>query len=127
MTPERATQVFVVVNFVVIGLSHIAQPRAWVDFFTVLRSYGYPGVFANGMLSLMVGSIIVAFHNVWGGLPTIVTLIGWGQVLKGFIALVAPAVSMRGFLRVSEQRAHEFQIAGAFALVLAAVVVWGWT
>ena len=126
MATERAVEIFAVVNFVVIGLSHIAQPRAWVDFFTLLRSQGYPGVFANGMLSLMVGSIIVAFHNVWSGLPMIVTLIGWGQVLKGLIALVAPAISMKGFLRVSQQRAYEFQIAGGIFLALAATVAWSW-
>lgn len=126
MTAERAIQVFAVVNFVVIGLSHVVQPRAWVDFFTLLRSQGYPGVFANGMLSLLVGSIIVAFHNVWSGLPMILTLIGWGQVVKGLIALVAPAVSMKGFRRVSQQRAYEFQIAGGILLVIAALVAWSW-
>jgi hypothetical protein len=126
VTPERAIQVFAVVNFVVIGVSHVAQPRVWVHFFALLRGKGYPGVFANGMLSLLVGSIIVSFHNVWSGLPMIVTLIGWGQVLKGLVALVAPAVSMKGLMRVSEERAYEFQIAGGFFLVLAALVVWSW-
>ncbi len=63
MTPERATEIFTVVNFVVVGLSHVAQPRPGVQFFVLLRDKGYPGVFANGMLSLLVGSIIVAFHN----------------------------------------------------------------
>jgi hypothetical protein len=126
VTSERAVEIFAVVNFAVIGLSHIAQPRAWVHFFVLLRAKGYPGVFANGMLSLMVGSIIVSFHNVWSGLPMIVTLIGWAQVMKGLIALVAPAVSMKGMMRVSEERAWEFQFAGALFLVLSAVIVWSW-
>ena len=126
MTPERATEIFAVVNFVVIGLSHIAQPRAWVDFFVLLRAKGYPGVFANGMLSLLVGSIIVAFHNVWSGLPMVLTLIGWGQVLKGLGALVAPAVSMKGLMRVSADRAYEFQVAGGLFLAISAAIVWSW-
>ena len=126
MTLEHATEVFAVVNFVVIGLSHIAQPRVWVEFFVLLRSKGYPGVFANGMLSLMVGSIIVAFHNVWSGLPIVLTLIGWSQVLKGLLALVAPALNMKGMMRVSMERAHEFQVAGGLFLILSAVIVWSW-
>ena len=126
MTPERATEVFAVVNFVVIGLSHIVRPRVWVAFFALLRAKGHPGVFANGMLSLLVGSIIVAFHNVWSGLPIVLTLIGWGQVVKGLVALVAPAVSMKGLMRVSEERAYEFQIAGALFLVISGVIVWSW-
>lgn len=126
MTPEHAVQIFAVVNFAAIGLSHIAQPRAWVAFFALLRAKGYPGVFANAMLSLLVGSIIVSFHNVWSGLPLVLTLVGWAQVLKGLISLVAPAVGMRGLMRVSEERAHEFQLAGALFLVLSAVIAWSW-
>ena len=110
---EHAIQVFAVVNFVVIGLSHIVQPRVWFKFFEMLRQLGYPGVFVNAMLSLLVGSIIVAFHNVWTGIPMVLTLIGWAQVLKGLISLVAPAVGMKGLMRVSEKRAWEFQVGGA--------------
>ena len=126
MTPERATEIFAVVNFIVIGLSHLVQPRAWVHFFVLLREKGHPGVFANGMLSLLVGSIIVAFHNVWSGLGMVVTLIGWGQVIKGLMALVVPAVSMKGLMRVSEERAYEFQYAGALFLLISGVIVWNW-
>ena len=126
MTPERAAEIFTVVNFAVIGVSHIVQPRVWFEFFALLRAKGYPGVFANGMLSLLVGSIIVSLHNVWSGPAMIVTLIGWAQVLKGLVALVAPAVSMKGLMRVSEKRAWEFQFAGALFLVLSAVIAWSW-
>ena len=126
MTPERSVEIFAVINFVVIGLSHIAQPRVWVEFFVLLRSKGYPGVFANGMLSLLVGSIIVAFHNVWSGLPLVLTLIGWGQVLKGLMSLTVPATGMKGLMRVSEDRAWEFQAAGAIFLALSTVIVWSW-
>jgi hypothetical protein len=126
LTPERATEVFAVINFTIIGISHIAQPRVWVEFFTFLRERGHAGVFFNGMLSLLFGSILAAFHNVWTGLPMIVTIIGWGQVFKGLVALVAPAVSMRGLMRVSMERAWEFQIAGALFLVLTGLIAWTW-
>jgi hypothetical protein len=63
MTIERATEVFAVVNLAVIGLSHIAQPKGWVEFFIFLRERGHAGVFFNGMLSLTFGSILVAFHK----------------------------------------------------------------
>ena len=126
MTSEHAIQVFAVVNFVVIGLSHIAQPRVWFEFFVLLRAKGYPGVFANAMLSLLIGSIIVAFHNVWTGLPVVLTLIGWAQVLKGLISLVAPSVGMKGLMRVSEERAWEFQAGGAVFLAVSAAIVWTW-
>lgn len=123
---EHAIQVFAVVNFVVIGLSHIVQPRVWVHFFAILARQGHPGVFVNGMLSLLVGSIIVAFHNTWTGIPAVLTFIGWAQVVKGLISLVAPAVGMRGLSRMSMDRAWEIQAAGAIFLVISALIAWHW-
>ena len=126
MTPERSAEIFLVVNFAIVGLSHIARPRVWVEFFVFLRERGHAGVFFNGMLSLLVGSIIVAFHNVWAGLPMLVTLLGWAQVLKGLTSLVIPSYGMKGLMRVSMDRAWEFQAAGAVFLVFCAAVAWSW-
>ena len=126
MTLAHAGEIFAVVNFTVIGLSHIAQPRAWAKFFIHLRSLGSTGVFVNAMLSLLVGSIIVALHNDWNGAAAVVTFIGWAQVIKGTISLLVPSVGMRGIARVSVDRAWEFQVGGALFLVISAVVVWSW-
>ena len=82
---EKATEIFAAAYMTVIGLSHVVQPRTWVDFFVWLRGKGHAGVFANGFLSLSFGAFIVAFHNVWVGLPVLLTLFGWAQVLKGLL------------------------------------------
>lgn len=126
MTTEHAAQIFVVINFGVVGLSHLIQPRVWVEFFVALRERGHAGVFFNGMLSLMVGSIIVSLHNVWSGPALLVTLLGWAQVLKGLSSLTVPSIGLKGLMRVSMDRAYEFQLAGALFLVLSAVVAYGW-
>jgi hypothetical protein len=119
---EKATEVFAAVFLSVIGLSHMAQPRAWVEFFVWLRGKGHAGVFVNGFLCLGFGAFIVAFHNVWNGLPMILTLLGWGQVVKGLVAFVAPEISMWGLQRVSLERAWQFVVGGVFALALGAVL-----
>ena len=119
---EKATEVFAAVFLLVIGLSHVAQPRAWVEFFICLRGKGHAGVFMNGFLSLGFGSFIVAFHNVWNGLPVILTLLGWGQVLKGLVSFVAPQVALWGLARVSSERAWQFIVGGVLALALSAVL-----
>jgi len=119
---EKATEVFAAVFLSVIGLSHLAQPRAWVEFFVWLRGKGHAGVFVNGFLCLGFGAFIVAFHNVWRGLPVILTLIGWGQVVKGLVAFVAPQVSLWGLARISPERAWMFVVGGVFALALGAML-----
>ena len=121
---DRAIEIYAGIQFLVIGLSHLLQPRAWVDFFVVLREKGNAGVFANAFLSLVFGSIIVAFHNVWAGLPMVLTIVGWAQVVKSLVAFVLPQVSMRGLQRVSMERAWEFQVGGVVFLALSGLMAY---
>ena len=123
---ERAVEIFVLVQFTVIGLSHVLAPRAWVRFYLVLRDQGEPGVFAMAFLTLGFGAIIVAFHNVWSGLPAVVTVIGWAQVFKGALYFIFPSVGLKMFGRVSPDRAREFVYGGVFSLALAAFLGWLW-
>ena len=121
---ERSIELLACVQFLIIGLSHLAQPRAWVEFFVFLRGKGDTGVFANAFLSLWFGSIVVVFHNVWSGWPIILTVIGWAQLIKALIAFVAPRIPMRGMQRVALERAWEFQAAGAMFIVLSGVMAY---
>ena len=115
---QRAIEIMAAVQCFVLGLSHIARPRAWVEFFVWLRGKGSVGIFANGFLCLWFGSVVVAFHNVWEGLPIVLTIFGWSQVLKGLVNFVFPSVSMRAMARVSLERSREFVFAGIFLLGL---------
>ncbi|MBL8300069.1 MAG: hypothetical protein JNN30_17145 [Rhodanobacteraceae bacterium] len=115
---EQATQVFAAIYCFGIGLSHIAQPRAWIEFFTWLREKGRPGAFVEGFLSLGFGALVVAFHNVWSGMPLILTLLGWGQVLKGLARFAAPQLGLRAYEHVTPERAWQFQAAGVVLLAL---------
>ena len=121
---ERTIELLACVQFLIIGLSHLLQPRAWVEFFVMLRAKGDAGVFANAFLSLWFGSIVVVFHNVWSGWPIILTVIGWAQLIKAGIGFVAPAISMRGMQRVSLERAWEFQAAGVIFIVLSGAMAY---
>jgi hypothetical protein len=122
MQLERAVQIFAIIQFVVIGLSHTVQPRAWVAFFIFLRERGEVGVFATAFLSLIFGSIVVAFHNVWTGLPVVLTVIGWAQVVKGLLYFTFPAFALRRMQLPSYERAWIFIPPGILFLVIAAVL-----
>ena len=121
---EQAIQLFAAIGFLVIGLSHIAQPKAWVAFFQALGARGTTGVFLEGFLLLNFGAIVVAFHNVWHGPAIVLTLVGWAQVLKGLGRFVAPQLALRVMQRVSPERAWHFQAGGAFALLLSGYLWW---
>ena len=115
---EREIQVFVAVNFFVIGLSHIFQRRAWVEFFAKLHSLGRLGPFAEGFLYLNFGAMIVSFHNVWTFPEVVLTLIGWVQVVKALFRFVAPTTVLRIYERMRPERAWQIQIAGGVLLAL---------
>lgn len=120
----KAIEVLAGLQFLVIGLSHLLQPRAWVEFFVLLREKGDVGVFANSFLSLWFGSLVVVFHNVWTGLAVVLTVIGWAQLVKALVGFVLPRVSMRGLQRVSVERAWEFQVAGVLFLILSGLMAY---
>lgn len=119
---ERAIQIYAIINFAVIGISHVLRPKAWVDFFVLLRERGEPGVFAAAFLSLSFGSIIVAFHNVWSGLPLVLTLVGWAQVLKALLYFAFPAFGLRKLQIPTHDRARMFVPPGVVFLILAALL-----
>ena len=121
---EQATQVFAAISFLVIGLSHLSQQKAWVAFYQTLAARGTTGVFLEGFLLLNFGAIIVAFHNVWHGPALLLTLIGWSQVLKGLGRFLVPQVGLRVMQRITPERAWYFQVGGVFALLLSAFLWW---
>lgn len=121
---HRAIEIYAAIQFFIIGLSHVVQPRIWVDFFVHLRRLGRAGVFANAFLSLIFGSLIVAFHNVWSGLPAVLTVIGWAQVIKAFLYFVVPSIGERGMARVSYEREKEFIVPGLLFIALGGLMVY---
>ena len=121
---QQATQLFAAISFLVIGLSHLGQPKAWVAFYQALAARGTPGVFLEGFLLLNFGAIIVAFHNVWHGPALLLTLIGWAQVLKGLGRFLAPQVGLRIMRRASLERAWSFRVGGVVALLLSGFLLW---
>jgi hypothetical protein len=121
---EQATQLFAAIGFLVIGLSHLLQPKAWVAFYQALAARGTIGAFLEGFLLLNFGALIVAFHNVWHGPAIVLTLIGWSQVLKGAGRFLAPQLGLRAMERLTPERAWYFQVGGVFALLLSGFLWW---
>jgi len=122
---ERSVEVLAIIFFGVIGLSHILQPRAWAEFFILLRGKGEAGAFVDGFLNLQMGGVVVGFHNTWSGIPAVLTLVGWCLLIKSLIRFCAPKLALRMMARVSVERCWEFQVAGAALVALAGIIGYG--
>ena len=122
---ERSVEVFAIILFGVLGLSHILQPKAWAEFFILLRGKGEAGAFVDGLVNLPLAGVIIGFHNTWSGIPIVLTLVGWSLLIKSLIRFCAPKLGLRMMARVSVERSWEFQMAGAGLVVLAGLLGYG--
>jgi hypothetical protein len=120
---ELAVTKLAIICFFVIGVSHIVRPRVWAQFFTHLHGKGEVGSFLNALLHFPLGVLIVSFHDVWHGLPVVLTLMGWGLVLKSFIYFVFPRHGLRMLARVSVERPWESVVAGMFSLGISGLLI----
>ena len=121
---ETSVEKLVAINFLVFGLSHLLQPRVWVQFFIFLREKGEVGSFLNGFVHFPLGAFIIAFHNVWQGIPMIVTLVGWGLVLKSTLYFTWPKHGLRMMSTVKMERSWHFAVAGVFSIALGGVILY---
>jgi hypothetical protein len=119
---ETAVEKLAAICILVTGLSHIIQPRVWSEFFIMLRKKGKVGSILAGLLHFPLGVIIVALHNVWHGFPIVVTIIGWGLLIKSILYLVYPQHGLKMLARVSVERSWEFVVAGVMGVVISGLI-----
>lgn len=105
------------------GLSHILQPRAWISFFKLLIRQNHAGAFINGFITLPMGVIIISFHNIWSGIPVLLTVMGWAYILKATIAFCLPELGLRSMKRVERNNINEFRIGGIILIIIASVLI----
>ena len=122
---ERSVEVLAIILLAVVGLSHFLQPKAWAEYFILLRGKGEAGAFVDGLVNLPLAAVIIGFHNIWSGIPVVLTLVGWGLLIKSLIRFCAPKLGLRVMARVSVERAWEFQVAGAGLLALGGLLAYG--
>lgn len=120
---ELAVTKLAIICFFITGVSHIVQPRVWAQFFMDMHGKGEVGSFQNALLHFPLGVLIVSFHNSWQGLPIVLTLIGWGLVIKSFIYFVFPRHGVRMLARVSMERSWEFVVAGMISVGISGLLI----
>lgn len=110
-----AVQMVMLISCVLMGVSHLIQPKLWVEFFTGLAERGNLGVVANQLLNTTAGSVIVGLHQVWSGPAIVLTLYGWALVLKSVVGLWTPSSGMR-LMRMARHGDNAFRVAGVAML-----------
>ena len=116
---ELAIQKIAILALLAIGLSHILQHKVWAALFLDWKAKVEVGALYTGLLHFMFGLLVVGFHNVWTGIPAVLTILGWGWVLKGFLYLAYPKHGVKMLNRLQPERSWEFIIPGVIMVVYA--------
>lgn len=86
---------YVAAFLVVCGLSHALHPQLWTRLFLDLLTRPYAGL-VIGIPTLASGLLIVLAHPEWSWRPgVIVTVAGWGWLLKGTLYQLYPGLLQR--------------------------------
>lgn len=101
------------------GLSHIVRPALWVDFFTKLHAQGTAGLVGKVLaVELWPGLIIVSLHQVWWGPGIVLTLYGWAQFAKVWLALFVPEIGMRSLAMAQSKGERGFVLGGIMLMAV---------
>jgi uncharacterized protein YjeT (DUF2065 family) len=124
VTIIQSIEFFTAINFWIVGLSHLLQPKSWVVFFIFLHSKGIVGNIFNALLTLFMGSLLLSFHWVWHWPQIVVTVIGLAQTVKGLLYLLKPSIGLRSIARVKKEGAIKFRWVGLIMVILSVVIMY---
>jgi hypothetical protein len=110
--------------FLLLGLSHLFQPKLWVRFFEVVRATGV-AAFIIPMYTLPFGLVLIAGHNLWvWDWPLFFTIAGWGMTIKSALYLLIPGLADHMIETKMARTPLNYQIAGAVMAVFGAILTW---
>ncbi len=103
----------------------ITRKQASVEVLTAF-AHNPPLLWLFGMLFLIAGLGIVLGHNVWSGgaLPVIVTIIGWGTLIRGLLLLFLSPEAIWALFRTIRYE-QLFYVYVVISLVLGAYLTYG--
>ena len=91
MSDAQIFQVFSLA-YVAIGIGMLINPDIYKKLFEDFIDNG-TALYFGGIMALVIGYLLVIFHNVWEmDWHVIITIIGWIALLKGILILVRPKV-----------------------------------
>ncbi len=111
---------------ILVALSMMTRRQATVETVTALLQ-NPSMMFILGVITLAAGLAMVLAHNIWSGdaLVVVVTLVGWGTLIKSLFFLFLPPEMKAGLSLRQFHYQQLFYLYGAFSLVLGVYLTHG--
>jgi uncharacterized protein YjeT (DUF2065 family) len=105
------------VFYAIIGLSMLIRPGAYRDM--AAEFFSSPALcYTGGILALLFGLVVLAFHSEWRGtLSIIVGIVGWLATAKGVVLIIRPEMFEK-FSAPLTRSDKSLRIAGLCALLI---------
>lgn len=122
MSDAQIFQVFSLV-YISVGIGMVINPEFYKNMFADFVER--PAVlYLGGVTALVVGYLLVAFHNTWtADLSVIITVLGWMALVKGVVIFVCPKHMIRLMKGLVEKK-NFMKIEAIVAIVAGVVFVW---
>ena len=94
MTDVQIFQLFGI-TYLAIGIGAVTARQFYKNMITGFME-SPPLIYLGGLAALVVGFLLVTFHNIWvKDWPVIITIIGWAALIKGICLVTMPKLSMK--------------------------------
>ena len=91
MSDAQIFQIFSLA-YLTIGIGILINPDFYKKLFEDFTENAF-ALYLGGIAALVIGYMILAFHNTWTkDLSVIITIIGWIALIKGILILVRPTI-----------------------------------
>jgi hypothetical protein len=109
------------VVYISVALGMLLSPGYYKKVFTEMMKGGSLAFF-GGIMAIVVGFLLVTFHNEWEtSWVVLITIIGWGALLKGIFLLAVPEQFL-GLFKGWYKTNKSFTIEGVGLLIFALVL-----
>ncbi|MEM1390756.1 MAG: hypothetical protein AAGG45_06715 [Pseudomonadota bacterium] len=123
-TPESIllVEAVLMLPLFLLGLSHLIQPRLWLDVFKDLAEKGHIGVvWRTFLFELWPAVLIVMFHQDWSWPGLLITLYGHLLMLKVTLSLLVPGLGLKSLQQAEPTGQWAFIPAGLLLIALSVI------
>ncbi len=107
----------------IVGVSQIYANAVWMAYYRRVTEAGENGVRLHGLLTLIIGIIVLRLHWVWSGAGIVLSLLAMFLVAEGVMCIAAPRLSIQSLQVLDEAaKAKTLFYTGVFVIIVAGVL-----
>lgn len=111
------------VYFLVMGTAMLVNKQYYQSTFVSIMQNG-PILLMTGFLALVLGMIMLVFHNIWVmGWPVIITILAWATLIKGILRLMLPVKFFKHQIRLIQNNVF-FYICAIILIIVGAFLAY---